>query len=163
MGCTSSNRSAITKEHVGLPPATLTEDGQQLINDHFRKWLKTNRPEADEYVLNDVLLTAPPANETDDYRTIIGKALDLLADRQDIKSTNKLGRLVQKEIVLASPKKVAHTIHVLKQTAEKLRHGHWQLEHDKPPAIPEDADEDVQVSERRVRTHLRELIDAFVI
>ena len=161
MGCTSSNRSAITKEHVGLPPATLTaEDGQQLINDHFRKWLKTNRPEADEYVLNDVLLTAQPSNETEDYRTIIGKALDLLADRQDIKSTNKLGKLVHKEIVLASPKKVAHTIHVLKQTAEKLRHGHLQLELERTPTIPEDADEEVHVSDR---PQFRELIDAFVI
>jgi hypothetical protein len=129
MGCTSSNRTGTTKENAPLAaPATITENSQQLINDHFRKWLKTNRPKADEYVLNDVLLTAQPSNEAEDYKTIVSKALDLLADRHDIKSTNKLGKLVQKEISLASPKKVAHTINVLKQTADKLRDGELRLE-----------------------------------
>jgi hypothetical protein len=128
MGCTSSNQTGTTKGSTNLPPVTIADDGQQLINDQFRKWLKTNRPKADEYVLNDVLLTAQPSNEVEDYKTIVGKALDLLAERHDIKSTNKLGKLVQKEIVLASPKKVAHTIGVLKQTADKLRAGNIQLE-----------------------------------
>lgn len=128
MGCTSSNQTSATKQNLTSAPITISDDGQQLVNDSFRKWLKTNRPKADEYVLNDVLSTAPPANELEDYRTIVGKALDLLADRHDIKSTNKLGKLVQKEITLASPKKVQHTIDVLKQTADKLRTGNIQLE-----------------------------------
>jgi len=128
MGCTSSNQTGTTKQNPTLAPATITDDGHQLINDQFRKWLKTNRPKADEYVLNDVLLTAQPSNEVEDYKTIVNKALDLLAERHDIKSTNKLGKLVQKEITLASPKKVAHTISVLKQTADKLRSGNIQLE-----------------------------------
>ncbi|UJR37755.1 hypothetical protein I4U23_030448 [Adineta vaga] len=130
MGCTSSNQTGSTKGVTGLSPATITDDGHQLVNEHFRKWLKTNRPQADEYVLNDVLSTAQPSNEAEDYKTIVSKALDLLADRHDIKSTNKLGKLVQKEITLASPKKVAHTITVLKQTADKLRSGSIQLETD---------------------------------
>jgi hypothetical protein len=128
MGCTSSNQTGTTKGNNNLPPATITDDVQHLINDHFRKWLKTNRPQADEYVLNDVLLTAQPSNEAEDYKTIVGKALDLLAERHDIKSTTKLGKLVQKEISLASPKKVAHTIDVLKQTADKLRNGNIKFE-----------------------------------
>ncbi|CAF1173577.1 unnamed protein product [Rotaria sordida] len=128
MGCTSSKQTGTTKENTNLTPTTIIDDGQQLINDHFRKWLKTNRPKADEYVLNDVLLTAQPSNEAEDYKVIVGKALDLLSERHDIKSTNKLGKLVQKEITLASPKKVAHTIDVLKQTAEKLRNGNIQLD-----------------------------------
>ena len=128
MGCTSSNQAATTKQTITTIPATISDDGQPLVNDQFRKWLKTNRPKADEYVLNDVLISAPPSNEVEDYRTIVGKALDLLAERHDIKSTNKLGKLVQKEIVLASPKKVAHTLDVLKQTADKLRSGNIQLE-----------------------------------
>ena len=131
MGCTSSNQTAVAKESTAPVPttaATVSHDGQQLIPDHFRKWLKTNRPKADEFVLNDVLSTAPPSNEAEDYRNIVGKALDLLADRHDIKSTNKLGKLLQKEISLASPKKVAHTVQILKQTADKLRDGQIQLE-----------------------------------
>jgi len=128
MGCTSSNQTGTTKDNTNLVPTTITNDGQQLINDHFRKWLKTNRPKADEYVLNDVLSTAQPSNEAEDYKAIVSKALDLLADRHDIKSTNKLGKLVQKEITLASPRKVAHTINILKQTADKLRNGNIQLE-----------------------------------
>jgi len=128
MGCTSSNQTGTTKQNPTLAPVPITDDGHQLINDQFRKWLKTNRPKADEYVLNDVLLTAQPSNEVEDYKTIVNKALDLLAERHDIKSTNKLGKLVQKEITLASPKKVAHTISVLKQTADKLRSGNIQLE-----------------------------------
>ncbi|CAF3030645.1 unnamed protein product [Rotaria sp. Silwood2] len=128
MGCTSSHQTGTTKENTNLASTTIIDDGQQLINDHFRKWLKTNRPKADEYVLNDVLSTAQPSNEVEDYKAIVGKALDLLSERHDIKSTNKLGKLVQKEITLASPKKVAHTIDVLKQTAEKLRNGNIQLD-----------------------------------
>ncbi|CAF5198855.1 unnamed protein product, partial [Rotaria sp. Silwood1] len=42
-----------------------------------------------------VLLTAQPSNEVEDYKIIVGKALDLLSERHDIKSTNKLGKLVQ--------------------------------------------------------------------
>jgi hypothetical protein len=125
MGCTSSNQ---TKQTPTLIPPIISNDGHQLINDNFRKWLKKNRPKADEYVLNDVLLTAQPSNEVEDYKTIVSKALDLLAERHDIKSTNKLSKLVQKEIILASPRKVAHTIDILKQTADKLRSGNIQLE-----------------------------------
>jgi len=130
MGCTSSNQAAIGKQNpTSAPvPVPIVDDGHQLINDSFRLWLKTNRPKADEYVLNDVLSTAPPVNEVDDYKTIVGKALDLLADHKDIKSTNKLGKMVQKEICLASPRKVQHTINVLKQTADKLRSGNIHLE-----------------------------------
>jgi hypothetical protein len=130
MGCTSSNQTQTTKPNPNSAPVPIAGDGQQLVNDRFRKWLKTNRPQADEYVLNDVLSSAPPPNEVEDYKTIVSKALDLLADRHDIKSTNKLGKLVQKEITLASPKKVAHTIDVLKQTADKLRNGNIQLENE---------------------------------
>lgn len=138
MGCTSSSQSGSGKAVTGLAPATLAaDDGQQLVNDQFRKWLKTNRPQADEYVLHDVLSTAQPANEEEDYKTIVSKALDLLADRQDIKSTNKLGKLVQKEVTLASPKKVAHTINVLKQTADKLRTGNIQLDSEQISAADE--------------------------
>ena len=133
MGCTSSNQAGISKETTNAAPATVTHDGQQLIPEHFRKWLKTNRPKADEYVLHDVLSTAPPSNEVEDYRNIVGKALDLLAERQDIKSTTKLGKLLQKEINLASPRKVAHTIQILQQTAEKLRDGQLKLENEASP------------------------------
>lgn len=136
MGCTSSNQTGISKETTNAAPTTLTHDGQQLIPEHFRKWLKTNRPKADEYVLHDVLSTAPPSNEVEDYRSIVGKALDLLAERQDIKSTTKLGKLMQKEISMASPKKVAHTIHILQQTADKLRDGQLQLDNEASPVTP---------------------------
>jgi hypothetical protein len=132
MGCTSSNQTEVNKQNI---PTTIADDGQQLITDHFRKWLKTNRPKADEYVLNDVLLTAQPSNEVEDYKAIVSKALDLLTDRHDIKSTNKLGKLVQKEIILASPRKVAHTVDILKQTADKLRNGNIQLEVTEQPAV----------------------------
>ena len=135
MGCTSSNQTGIAKQSTNLIPTTIFDDGQQLITDHFRKWLKTNRPQADEYVLHDVLSTAQPSNEVEDYKAIVSKALDLLADRHDIKSTVKLGKLVQKEIVLASPKKVAHTVDILKQTADKLRNGNIQLESVEPAAV----------------------------
>lgn len=130
MGCTSSNQSTNAKQSSTPIPRSATDDGQQLIPDHFRKWLKSNRPKADEYVLNDVLSTAPVTNEAEDYRNIVGKALDLLADRHDIKSTNKLGKIIQKEICLASPRKVAHTVSILQQAAQKLRDGELQLDPD---------------------------------
>ncbi|CAF2958098.1 unnamed protein product [Rotaria sp. Silwood2] len=119
MGCTSSKENSNSSTTT-----TVSDNNQQLINDNFRTWLKSNRPKADEYVLNDIISTAQQqSNDIDDYRTIVSKALDLLSEHHDIKTTNKLSKLVQKEISLASPKKIAHTIDVLKQTAEKLRHG----------------------------------------
>ena len=122
MGCTSS------KENGNSPPTTITDDNQQLINDHFRKWLKSNRPKADEYVLNNIISKNHQTNDIDDYRTIVKKALDLLSERYDIKTINKLNKLVQKEVSLASPKKVAYTIDILKQTAEKLHQGQIVLD-----------------------------------
>jgi hypothetical protein len=124
MGCTSS------KENTNPPPTTITDNNQQLINENFRKWLKLNRPNADEYVLNDIISTAKQSNNIDDYRPIVSKALDLLSERSDIKTINKLNKLVQKEVSLASPKKVAHTIDILKQTAEKLRQGQIIFDND---------------------------------
>jgi len=117
MGCTSS------KENTNPPPSIITDNNQQLINEHFRKWLKLNRPKADEYVLNGIISTTKQSTNIDDYRPIVSKALDLLSENSDIKTINKLNKLVQKEVSLASPKKVAHTIDILKQTAEKLRQG----------------------------------------
>ena len=140
MGCTNSNQTGTTKENPNSPPAIIAEDGQRLINEHFQKWLKINRPKADEHVLNDVLLTAQPSNEVEDYRAIIGKALDLLTEHYDIRSTNKLGKLIQKEIALASPKKVAHTIDVLRQTADKLRHGNIHLDIEQHPTTNNEVD-----------------------
>jgi hypothetical protein len=122
MGCTNS------KENTNPPTTTITDDGQQLINDHFRKWLRSNRPKADEYILNDVISPGQAPDEINDYRTIVNKALDLLSERHDIKTTHKLSKLVQKEVSLASPKKVAYTIDILKQTAEKLHHGQIVLD-----------------------------------
>jgi len=124
MGCTSS------KENTNPPPTTINDNNQQLINEQFRKWLKSNRPNADEYVLNDIISTTKQSNNIDDYRPIVSKALDLLSERTDIKTINKLNKLVQKEVSLASPKKVAHTIDILKQTAEKLRQGQIIFDND---------------------------------
>jgi len=124
MGCTSS------KENTNPPPTTINDNNQQLINEQFRKWLKSNRPNADEYVLNDIISTTKQSNNIDDYRPIVSKALDLLSERSDIKTINKLNKLVQKEVSLASPKKVAHTIDILKQTAEKLRQGQIIFDND---------------------------------
>ncbi|CAF1060503.1 unnamed protein product [Adineta ricciae] len=127
MGCTSS------KENTNPPPPTTTtisDNSQQLINDQFRKWLKSNRPKADEYVLNGISSPTQSNNDIDDYRPIVRQALDLLIDRHDIKSTNKLTKLLHKEIPSASPKKIERTIHVLKQTADKLRHGQLLLDSD---------------------------------
>ncbi|CAF1927643.1 unnamed protein product [Rotaria magnacalcarata] len=122
MGCTSS------KGNTNSPTTAESDSDQQLINDQFRQWLKSNRPKVDEYVLNDVFSTAQQSDDINDYRTIVTKALDLLSERHDIKTTNKLGKIVQKEVSLASAKQVAHTIHVLKQTAEKLRNGQILLD-----------------------------------
>jgi hypothetical protein len=124
MGCTSS------KETTNPPTSTITDNNQQLINDHFRKWLKSNRPKADEYILNDIISTTQQTNNIEDYRPIVRKALDLLSERHDIKTTNKLNKLLQKEVSLASPKNIARTIDVLKQTAEKLRQGQILLDSD---------------------------------
>ena len=125
MGCANS------KENTNPPTSTITDPNQLLINDHFRKWLKSNRPKADEYVLNDIISSVKQSNDIDDYRTIVKKTLDLLSERYDIKTTSKLNKLVQKEVSLASPKKVAYTIDVLKQTAEKLQHGQIILDDDR--------------------------------
>ena len=117
MGCTSS------KENTNPPTTKLTDDDQPLINDQFRDWLKSHRPKVDEDVLRDVLSTGTPSDgdATNEYRAIVRKALDLLAERHDIKSTHKLSKCIHKEVTAATPKRVAHTIDVLKQTADKLR------------------------------------------
>jgi hypothetical protein len=129
MGCTNS------KENTNPPPTTITDNNQQLlINDQFRTWLKLNRPKADEYVLNDIISTAKPTTNINEYRPIVTKALDLLSERTDIKTINKLNKLVQKEVSLASPKKVAHTIDILKQTADKLHHGQINFDNNQSTA-----------------------------
>lgn len=130
MGCTSSKGNTNSSKTT-----TISDNNQQLINDHFRNWLKSNRPKADEYVLNDVIATTPQSHDIEDYRTIVSKALDLLSERDDIKNANKLGKLVQKEISSASSKKIAHTIDVLKQTAEKLHHGQIILDNSQQQAV----------------------------
>lgn len=122
MGCTSS------KGNNDSSTTTVSDNNQQLINDQFRQWLKSNRPKADEYVLNNIISTASESDDINDYRTIVNKALDIVSERTDIKTANKLGKVVQKEISLASPKKVSRTIDVLKQTAEKLRNGQIALD-----------------------------------
>ena len=125
--CTNS------KEKIKSPTTTTIDSNQQLINDHFRKWIEFNRPKADEYVLNDITSTAQEPNDIDDYRRIVNKALDLLVERHDLNTTGKLSKLVQKEVSLASPKKISHTIDILKQTAEKLRHGKIILDSQQQP------------------------------
>ncbi|CAF0755082.1 unnamed protein product [Didymodactylos carnosus] len=125
MGCTGTKNeikhesNLIDKKH---------QDGEEIINDGFRKWLKSNRPRADDYVLRDILLSQQTSTQTiesieDDYRTIVAKALDLISNRNDIKSITKLTKVLQKEISTASPKKVNQTLDILKQTADKLRDG----------------------------------------
>ncbi|UJR08499.1 hypothetical protein I4U23_012765 [Adineta vaga] len=126
MGCTSSKENT----NPSPPTTTISDNSQQLINDQFRKWLKSNRPKADEYVLNDIISPTQSNNEIDDYRPIVRKALDLLTDRHDIKTTNKLTKLLHKEVPSASSKKIERTIDVLKQTADKLRHGQILLDGD---------------------------------
>ena len=117
MGCTNS------KEKLKSPRATATDNNQQLINDHFRKWIEFNRLKANEYVLNEIISTAEEPNDIDDYRTIMNKALDLLIERHDLNTIDKLSKLVQEEVSLVVPKKISHTMDILKQTAEKLHHG----------------------------------------
>ena len=122
MGCTSS------KENTNLPPEKqIDADDQQLIGEQFRHWFKSNRPQTDDYVLQDLRASGVAADQIDQYRPIVRKALDLLSERQDLKSNEKLSQLLQKEVPSASAKKVQHTIDVLQQIAEKLRHGYIQL------------------------------------
>ncbi|CAF3573188.1 unnamed protein product [Rotaria sp. Silwood1] len=148
MGCTSSKENS----NSSTTTTAISDNNQQLINDHFRTWLKSNRPKADEYVLNDIISTVQQqSNDIDDYRTIVSKTLDLISERHDIKTTNKLSKLVQKEISLASPKKIAYTIDVLKQTAEKLRHGQMILDNNQQQPITTNGEitNDTNISENK--------------
>lgn len=126
MGCTNSKENTNSSTNKSIE-----DDQQQLLNEHFRHWIKTNRTQAEQIVLNEI--HSSENNKTDDnqiehYRPIVRKALDLVCERQDIKTSQKLGKLIQKDLSDAPPKKVSHTIDVLKQTAEKLRDGKISLE-----------------------------------
>ncbi|CAF1174384.1 unnamed protein product [Rotaria sordida] len=131
MGCTNS------KENSNLSTiTTISNNNQQLINDHFRTWLKSNRPKIDEYVLNNIISTVQQySNDINDYRTIVNKTIDLISERHDIKTINKLNKIVQKEISLVSPKKITYTIDILKQIAEKLQHGQIILDNNQQQTI----------------------------
>ncbi|CAF1253085.1 unnamed protein product [Didymodactylos carnosus] len=132
MGCTGTKNeikhesNLIDKKH---------QDNEEIITDGFRKWLKSNRPRADDYVLKEILLSQPNSTQTiesieNDYRLIVSKSLDLISNRNDIKSITKLTKVLQKEITTASPKKVNQTVDILKQTADKLRDGKIVLDAD---------------------------------
>lgn len=150
MGCTSSNAKSQETNIIDTGKSHHhhhNKDSEELINDNFRKWLKQNRPLADDYVLHDILYSQQISSGQQqqqqqqqqiqqtyesiehDYRTIVAKALDLLSDRPDIKTVNKLTKLLTKEISTASPKKVNKTIDILRQTADKLRDGKISLDH----------------------------------
>ena len=122
MGCTSSKEN--TKP--------LADPNEQFISEQFRKWLKTNRTQADQYILHEVLSTDKSTTTTtsnpDDYRAIVSKAFDLLSERSDIKTIDKLRKLLQNELAVASPNQLTHTMEIFQQTAEKLRQGQIQLE-----------------------------------
>jgi hypothetical protein len=122
MGCTSS------KEKTNPPTIKLTDNEQQLIDDQFRHWLNLNRPKADDYVFQELHLNDVSTHDIEDYRSIISQTLDLLVEHSDIKSESKLNKLVNKQVQVGSPKKIAKTIDVLKQTIEKLRHGQIQFD-----------------------------------
>ena len=120
MGCTSS------KENTN----PLVDQDDQLISEQFRKWLKTNRTQADEYILNEIRSTKNP----DDYRVVVNKAFDLLTERSDIKTIPKLHKLLQKEVSPTSTNQISHTMEIFQQTAEKLRQGQIQFEKNIPLA-----------------------------
>lgn len=118
MGCTSSKEN--TKP--------LADQNEQIISEPFRKWLKTNRTQADQYILHEILSTDKSTTNPDDYRPIVSKALDLLSERSDIKTIDKLRKHLQNELSIASSNQVTHTMEIFQQTAEKLRQGQIQLE-----------------------------------
>lgn len=120
MGCTSS------KENTN----PLVDQNDQLISEQFRKWLKTNRTQANEYIINEIRSTKNP----DDYRVVVSKAFDLLTERSDIKTIPKLHKLLQKEVSPTSTNQISHTMEIFQQTAEKLRQGQIQFEKNTLPA-----------------------------
>lgn len=125
MGCTSS------KENTN----PLVDQNDQLISEQFRQWLKTNRTQADQYILNEIHST----NNPDEYQMVVRKAFDLLTERSDIKTLPKLHKLLQKELSLTSTNPISHTMEIFRQTAEKLRQGQIQFDKTRPP-VPIDSE-----------------------
>ena len=143
MGCTSS------KENANPPSTKHTDDHQQIINDQFRQWLKTHRSEADELVLNAIRSSDA---DIDTCRPIVAKALDLVIEREDVKTSSKLTKLLQKELNGVSTKKVSSTVEILKQTAEKLRDGKLLLN-------TENNEKSIDGKVRETKIKHRQLID----
>ena len=109
MGCTSSKT---TPSHLASSPSPADE--QLLISESFRTWLKGNRRQAE-----DELLLAVGDEE---QRTLLSKALDLLLEHPEIRTTNKWKKLIQKEVKSASSKQVTQIVDSLQQAAaEKQR------------------------------------------
>ena len=107
MGCTSSKTTS------NLPTSPSPHDEQLLISESFRQWLPSNRVQAEAELLSSL------GGDTTDQRTLLSKALDLLLEHPEIRTTNKFKKLIQKEVKSASNKQVTQIIETLKQRDEQ--------------------------------------------
>lgn len=123
MGCTNS------KENTNSSFTTLDQENQQTITEQFRQWVTTHRSNLEEYSLNQIRSTTTAAS-LPDYQPILSKSFDLLTERSDIRTLQKLTKVLHKELPLASPKKISQTIDILQQTAEKLHQGEIHFDND---------------------------------
>jgi len=111
MGCTSSKA---TRHPLNQQ--------EQIIPEHFRQWIETNRPEADEFLLKQIRTNQlNDLQSQDDYQTISRKIIDLLIQRPDIKTTQKLTKTLQKELPTIPLKTIEQTVEHLEKTFQTTK------------------------------------------
>lgn len=111
MGCTSSKA---TRHPLNQQ--------EQIIPEHFRQWIETNRPEADELLLKQIRTNQlNDLQSQEDYQTISRKIIDLLIQRPDIKTTQKLTKTLQKELPTIPLKTIEQTVEHLEKTFQTTK------------------------------------------
>ena len=101
MGCTSSKAT----RHPSHPHY----HEEQIIPEQFRHWIESNRAQADAYLLEKIR-----PNHDDDDRTICRKIVELLLQRPEIRTTQKLTKALHKELPTVPAKSVERTVDLLK-------------------------------------------------
>lgn len=125
MGCTSSKTTS------NLPTSPSPHDEQLLISESFRQWLQSDRVQAEGELLSSL---------GGEQRTLLSKALDLLLEHPEIRTTNKFKKLIQKEVKSASNKQVTQIVETLKRRDEQAS-DHQQVKQTERKPINSDNEE----------------------
>ena len=102
MGCTSSKATRHPRH---------SHQEEQIIPEQCRQWIESNRTQADALLLEKI---QPNHGNDDDDRTICRKIVELLLQRPEMKTTQKLTKALHKELPTLPLKTIERTVDRLK-------------------------------------------------